>query len=61
MRRQIRFMCRCIACKSKFEATEAQVKQAEREGCMISPCCSFPATVVSATRKTNGGKTTKKK
>ncbi len=37
---------KCIACGKRFEITPKLMREATDVGCVISPCCGFPSTLV---------------
>lgn len=43
-------IARCVACRKTFSMTDAQIAQANEEGCAISPCCNFPSSVEAVNR-----------
>jgi hypothetical protein len=37
---------KCIACGKRFEIGPRLAAIADEAGCVISPCCNFPSTIV---------------
>lgn len=40
---------RCTSCKKVYTPSAAQIEEAQSFGCLMSPCCSAPATVEQVT------------
>jgi hypothetical protein len=52
----IELKARCTSCRKVYRVTKKQMKEARAFGCMMSPCCTAPATPeeVKAERKKAG-------
>lgn len=47
----VQFRGKCTTCQKTFAATEEDVRAAQVNGCLMSPCCMSPATVTKVSLK----------
>jgi len=45
---QAKVTAKCLMCNEKFKMDDKDIETANEMGCIVSPCCGFPAVLVKA-------------